>query len=289
MRGLGAPEELIVSAEHPKLAGLAFGPKTGKPVLALHGWLDNAASFLPLTELLQPGLRFVALDLPGHGKSEHRSPDASYPFTDWVRDVFRAADALGWQRFSLVGHSLGAAVASMAAGTFPERIDALALLEGIGPLTAPAEEAGERLAVHLAASVRLKTKRLPLYKTEAEALRARAEAGDFADPKSILPVVRRGLKTVDGHLTWSSDPRLKLPSALRLTEPQALAFLKRIRCQTMIVRAEKGLLASDSVLFERFRQAIEDCALHELPGGHHLHLDDPAPVAALLNRFLAAK
>ena len=53
--------------------GEAQGPK----VLALHGWLDNAASFIPLAGQL-PHLDLVMLDLPGHGRSAHLGPGAEY-------------------------------------------------------------------------------------------------------------------------------------------------------------------------------------------------------------------
>lgn len=257
-------------------------------MLALHGWLDNAASFLPLFEHLREPLRIVALDLVGHGLSDHRSPDATYPFMEFVPDVFRAADALGWDRFGLLGHSLGAAVASMAAGTFPQRIDGLFLIEGLGPLTAAPEEAPDRMATHLAARSRLKSKSPPVYKTEAEALAARAEAGDFTRPDSILPVVRRGLKPAAGGLTWASDPRLKLPTAIRLTPEQAMAFLGRIACKTAVIKAENGLATAHGAHFEAFAAQVKGLRVHPMPGGHHLHMDTPEPVARAIDEFFSA-
>ena len=68
------------------LRGWQSGPADGPLCLCLHGWLDNANSFLPLAEKL-PQLQLVAIDLPGHGQSDHRSPDAHYHFLDWVDDV----------------------------------------------------------------------------------------------------------------------------------------------------------------------------------------------------------
>ncbi|MCA9779175.1 MAG: alpha/beta fold hydrolase, partial [Candidatus Eremiobacteraeota bacterium] len=110
------------------------------PVLALHGWLDNAGTFDGLASHLQ-GLDLVCLDLPGHGHSYHRPAGTPYHFVDWVPEVFCAAKSLGWERFVLMGHSMGAGIASLAAGTFPERIEKLILIEGIGPFASPDEEA----------------------------------------------------------------------------------------------------------------------------------------------------
>ena len=94
-------EELELRTPYLRLAARAWGPLKGIPVLALHGWLDNAASFDALAPLL-PDLRLAALDLPGHGQSEQRPPGMHYHFVDFIPDVVTAADALGWKRFALL-------------------------------------------------------------------------------------------------------------------------------------------------------------------------------------------
>ena len=66
-------EELELPTPYLRLTARAWGPTDGVPVLALHGWLDNAASFDALAPQL-PETRLVALDLPGHGGSEPRPP-----------------------------------------------------------------------------------------------------------------------------------------------------------------------------------------------------------------------
>ena len=70
-------EEVRLSLPHIELAAHLYGPEDGFPVLALHGWLDNAASFARLAPKLQ-GLRIVALDFAGHGHSDHRAAGAGY-------------------------------------------------------------------------------------------------------------------------------------------------------------------------------------------------------------------
>ncbi|MEG3194051.1 alpha/beta fold hydrolase, partial [Lysobacter sp. D1-1-M9] len=120
-----------------RLAGWRIHPRahgTDAPrVLALHGWLDNAASFLPIQPHLR-GVELVALDMPGHGASAHLPLAAEYTVVNMARAIVAAADALGWDRFTLLGHSLGGAVASVVAAALPQRIVRLALIESLGAL-----------------------------------------------------------------------------------------------------------------------------------------------------------
>lgn len=86
----------------------------GLPVLALHGWLDNAASFSPLAPYLSQH-HVVAVDLPGHGHSSHLPASAHYHLADnlyWIESVL---EALSWRRCVLLGHSMGAAICSLTA------------------------------------------------------------------------------------------------------------------------------------------------------------------------------
>lgn len=114
-------EEVRLSLPHIELAAHLFGPEDGLPVIALHGWLDNANSFARLAPKLH-GLRIVALDMAGHGHSAHRPAGAGYALWDYVYDVLQVAEQLGWKRFALLGHSLGAIVSLVLAGALPERV-----------------------------------------------------------------------------------------------------------------------------------------------------------------------
>lgn len=267
-----------------RLAARVWGPADAPRVLALHGWMDNAATFDALAPLL-PGLRIVALDLPGHGRSEHRGP-GSYYFLDYVADALAAADALGWERFSLLGHSLGAGVSVLAAGAAPARLERLVLLEGMGPLTERDEAAPDVLARALAAEARRRGRgrRPPLLESIDEAARLRLAASPLTEA-AARTLVARSLQEVEGGLTWRTDPRLRQPSRARLTEAQTLAFLRAVACPTMIVRARDGFSFDPEITRARVA-ALRRAQVVEVPGRHHAHLDDPAPVAALVGPFL---
>lgn len=282
-----AAQEIELPVGPLRLAARVHGPADGIPVLALHGWLDNAASFEPLAPLLD-GLRLIALDLPGHGRSDHRPPGAHYHFIDYVDDVLGAADALGWERFALLGHSLGGAVATFVAGACPDRITRLGLIEALGPLTEPAEEAPRRLA-HAIDRARVRGDRpARTYPAIEQAIEARRMAGGLDEPAARL-LVERATVAVDGGVQWRSDRRLRLPAPYRFTEEQVVAVLRDIRAPTRLVVGDRGLLPMARPALEQRVAAIDGLAIERLEGHHHLHMESPGPVAGALGPFLAAR
>jgi len=279
-------EEITLEIPGLKLAAVAWGPPDGKPALAIHGWLDNGGSYTRLAPLLE-GYRVVALDLPGHGRSDHRAPGVAYHFVDWVLDVASAADALGWERFTLIGHSMGAGVASLVAGTFPGRIERLVLIEGLGAMACAPEDAPERLARSAAQRISRESRRpRPHDDKQAAAARLRSANQALGEEASRI-LVERGTRETDEGVVWSSDPRLRGLSPMRITEAHISAFLERIACPTLLLIGDNGYPFDPALLEARLRH-IRLSQQATLPGSHHLHLEDPEPVAAAIQAFLAA-
>jgi pimeloyl-ACP methyl ester carboxylesterase len=100
-------------------------------------------------------------------------------------------------------------------------------------------------------------------------------------------LLARGLEEdSDGSVKWRADRRHRFASRIRLTEEQVLAFLSRITCPTLLVRASEGFpFAAQS--YERRVAAIAKLEVVEVPGRHHVHLDHPGRVAPHLQRFFA--
>jgi pimeloyl-ACP methyl ester carboxylesterase len=69
-----------------------------------------------------------------------------------------------------------------------------------------------------------------------------------------------------------------------LTEEQVLAFLTAIQAPTFLVRGESGYLLKREFMAKRYRQ-VANLTVQALSGGHHLHLENPEPVACALNGF----
>lgn len=279
-------EEIRLSLPHTEVAAHLYGPEDGRPVIALHGWLDNAATFSRLAPLLD-GVRIVALDLPGHGHSEHRPAGAAYNVWDYAHDVLQTAEQFGWQKFSLLGHSMGAIVSVLLAGAMPERIARLALIDGVIPYTGEADTAPQKLGESLQALLAVDEKRKPVYATFEQAVAARMKGVGAVSHEAAERLAQRGLMPVPGGYTWRTDARLMLPSPMRLTRAHALAFAHRVVCPARLILAEQGLMTQPEMLELCETLPFE---LHRLPGGHHLHLDDQAgaeAVAAAFNPFFA--
>ncbi|MEM6996474.1 MAG: alpha/beta hydrolase [Myxococcota bacterium] len=282
---MSEPEEIEIETPVGRVAARAWGPPDGVAVLAVHGWLDSAASFDHIAPNM-PGLRIVAIDLPGHGYSEHRPAGTLYPFLDHVAAVYEVAEALGWSTLCLLGHSLGAAVCSIFAGTFPTRVTRLGLIEGLGPLSEHPKHAPERLAKSLVEHTEKRAKRPGVHATREVAHRRLLATPSKLAAASVDTLLTRALLEVDGGVTWRSDPALRIASRSRLTENQVLAFLSAIACPTLLIRGDTGYSFVPEVASARVA-AVDGMRVVQLAGGHHLHLDNPAPVAAALNELFA--
>ncbi len=278
--------EIRIPLDGLELAALAHGPEDAPPLIALHGWLDNGASFTPLASELG-NRRIIALDLPGHGHSDHlpSSPFARYNFTDSVPVVLAAASALGLQQFDLLGHSMGAGVASLVAAAAPDRVRRLALIEGLGSLADNPAETLQRF--RRSATTRTpRASRLRVFPDIDSAAAAREAASDL--PASFArPIIERALRPVEGGYSWRSDSRLTAPSTVYMSEGQIHRLLVGISCPTFLLLADPAppYLPPDAVAARAAK--VADITVEQLTGQHHLHLEHPAEVARRLEAFLA--
>lgn len=278
---MNAPLERRIALPQLQLAALSWGDESLPPLLALHGWLDNAGSFARLAPLLAERYRVIALDLPGHGHSDHLAPGTSYHYLDYVRVVLAAADALQLDRYSLLGHSLGAGVAALTTAAMPERIERLLLIEGLGPLGDDGSQTLQRFRDAMMPRSD-NGKPLRVFRDIAQAVSARSMVSGL--PAELAqPIVERGLIETDGGWRWRSDPQLTRPSAVRLAESQVHALLRGITAPTQLLLAQPATPYLPSAPMQDRAACVADIRVSHLDGGHHLHLEHPAKVADWIN------
>jgi pimeloyl-ACP methyl ester carboxylesterase len=278
-------EEISIEVGDRTLAALAWGDREKPPLLALHGWLDNAASFSRIAPLLAEDCYVVALDLRGHGRSSHMPPGAWYHYVDYFDDLCAALDHFGWQRAQWLGHSLGGTLASLFAALYPERVDALLLVEALGPLVVAPPDTLAQLRRGLDERASFARRRpLRIFPDVETAVSVRVAASGISKD-AARALVERGLVAVDGGYVWSSDPRLTLASLQRYTEPAVLAMLSGIRAPTLLMLAEPATsYLPASAMAPRIAE-VTDIEVVRLAGNHHLHLEQPHAVFEVIEAY----
>ncbi len=271
------------------LAGLiASGPTGATPRLALHGWLDNAASMAGLLAALNAisGAPSLALDLPGHGLSAHTAAHHHAPFADYLDAVLSVLDTQNWQQIDLIGHSMGGGIATLFAAAFPDRVRKLVLLDSLGPLSGEPVSFAKDLARGLLAR-RAQRKPTPVYPDAISALNARVGAFGITEIQAA-PIVARGIvQAADGQWRWRSDPRLTLPSTSRFSEAQVLNAIAAIRAPTLIILAEPRADFLDGPKLDVRIAAYPDAHVVRMLGNHHLHVRPKPELVELVAGFIA--
>ncbi|MDZ7684794.1 MAG: alpha/beta hydrolase [Gammaproteobacteria bacterium] len=262
-----------------------WGNPEGTPAIGLHGWLDNANTFDRLAPLL-PELNFVALDFAGHGQSDHRAEGVHYhPLYD-MQDVLAVANALNWQRFFVIGHSMGASIASELAAMFPDRILGAVHIDGFlatGGSTPADRIEQSRLAIEKILNPHHQARVFD----DVDAMAKRVTEATDQSLEAARTLVERGHKQVEGGITWRTDPRIRYPTPLRHSREHIDLLLKDSTSPALLIVAEQG---------DKWYQGEIDNAIAHHPnlrvermeGTHHIHLEpEYAPkVANYIREFI---
>jgi pimeloyl-ACP methyl ester carboxylesterase len=270
--------------DHSKAVGgltfhyVTWGPESAPPIVLLHGLTSHARSWDALGLELSANRHVIALDQRGHGDSD-RAPDGDYRVATMAGDVAGFVDALGLERFELLGLSMGGRVGIAYAGGHAARIERLCIVD-IGPeIHLPGME---RIRQMMAAS----PERIG---SEEEAIEYVRRANPRAPEAGLRDRVRHGLRLLpDGGLEWKYDKALRdmmrhggRRETIDLWEP-----LRRITAPTLLVRgADSDVLSID--VAKRMLDALPDGRLVEIPGaGHPVPLDQPEAFARAVRAFL---
>lgn len=257
------------------------GDAAGRPVLLVHGFTADAGEVADVLDpLAERGWHAVAPDLRGHGRSDHPTDADAYSFEILAADVLALADVLGWDRFALVGHSMGGAVAQLIALDRPERLSGLVLASTFhGPVPGVTME-----LVELGSWVVRQSGMAGL----ADALAARrADNPESAAAFERLQEARPGHAEQQRRRLESTSPDMWLALSPRfVTQEDRLERLRGVHVPTaVIVGALDETMLADC---RRIAAAIPGASLTVLPDAGHLpQYEQPAAWWDALWGFLA--
>lgn len=265
-------------------------PPSGLVLLLLHGYMDAGGTWdLVAPYLASAGHVLLAPDMRGFGESDGVGPGGYYHFVDYVADVDVLVRRLVPEgaRLGVVGHSMGGTVASLFTGARPERVERLALLEGLGPPSMAPSVAVDRVRAWLRNLEQLQRAPRPLESMDDAVRRLVANHPRVA--REVLASRARWLTRLDaeGRLTWAYDPLHRTTSPMPFQVEMFEAFLAAIRCPTLVVGGgPAGFHPEDEP--DRIRK-IAGVEVADLPdAGHMMHWTRPAELGGLLARFFGA-
>lgn len=275
-------------ADQNKTSGSAKDkPQEPHKVLALHGWLDNAASFSVVTPYLK-SIDLVAIDMAGQGKSDFRSRDGSYDLVSELRDLYELSKIFADGPIDLVGHSRGAIVCALFAAIVPEKVNRLVLIDSIEPFSRKLTDLPKDLVDSLRSNYSLADRSGTLYSTREQAIQARMDSLIPVSRESAELLAERSLHQEATGWAWHADQRLKATNAYRITDEMRGNFFSLLVAPTLVIEPENGLLKLDP-RFKNNGASIPNLTRKSVPGAHHCHMDDcPELVAELIEDWLSS-
>lgn len=264
-----------------RYAAQHWGEESQPPVLAIHGWLDNSASFDVLAQYLTR-LQILAPDMAGHGLSDHRTGLSDYPIWSETAEMFAMADAMGWQQFALMGHSRGAMMSLLAAAAFPERVTHLILIDALGPPPVAPATAQQRMVNSLGELQRRLQRPTSCYPTYDDAINARCQSRFSPVTRASAELLaERGLTELEAGFNWHADGKLWAPSNVALSAEQIEAFVAKISAKVLVLLGEQGM-KTNVIAGSPFERAMSmmveelNTNVQEFDDGHFLHMERAA-------------
>jgi pimeloyl-ACP methyl ester carboxylesterase len=281
------PRDTFIEANRLRLHLVEWGsPGEKPPLFLLHGFQEHAHAWDWLAPLLAAsGRHVVAWDARGHGDSEWIGRGGYYHFADYVADAAFVVRHLGG-RVSIVGHSMGGNVSLLYTGTEPERVAALAVIEGLGPPDTPFDAAPRRHAgwiTDLERSAGVARRDQTLDEAAAKLRRF------FPLTDAIsLHLARHGTRpSGEGdRVLWKWDPMHATRSPQPFYTAQARTFWARIACPVLYLEGATSYLSAEKMeIGERIAALGAEKATID-GAAHHPHLEQPEATARVLLEFL---
>lgn len=285
-----SPTSHFFTSLRTRLHYVDWGNHSAPTLILVHGALDHARSWDWTARALARDYHVVALDLRGHGDSAW-SAEGAYLIADFVYDLAQLVDQFGRDKVNLIGHSLGGSLVLRYAGLFPDRVERLVAIEGLGmspqgireKAARPAPDRWREWIKQRRASARRTTRHYPTL--EAAVARMR-ERNDHLSVEQALHLTAHGVnRNEDGSYGWKFDPYLRNPAPQDMADDELPDFWRRISCPVLLCLGLDSW-ASNPVKDGRAAH-FQDARLVEFAhAGHWLHHDQFDSFLAELRAFL---
>lgn len=264
--------------------------------MCIHGWQDNAASFDALIPLLPEHISFLAIDLPGHGRSSRFPNGLVYSTVGDLYIINYIIRQFGWKHVSLMGHSLGAISCFIYAAIFPEMVDLVVALDGLYPrILKPFHvnylKAGLE-SIRESDELNISGEEPKSYEFDELIEKMNSQTYLSVTRASAAYLLARGAKESSiekDRYYFNRDARLKMFQLDFYTVEINENLAQSIDCPLLFVQALKSTFYTaedqqDSVL--QILMDKPDFEISTANGGHHVHINDAPAVSGAVSEFL---
>lgn len=286
------PSSHIYFSQRLRLHYVDWGNPDGPPMLLIHGGRDHCRNWDWVAEHFAKDYHIIAPDLRGHGDSQWEA-SGNYTQISYVYDIAQLLQQKNMNDVTVIGHSLGGAIALMYTALFPERVKKLVAIEGMGPSPSLAAKQAE-ISINdrvrgWVDDMRKLSGRLPRrYDTLDDAFkRMRDENPHLSEEQAQHLTLHGANQNEDGSYSWKFDNYVRVFSMSGLPNEEVKKMYGGITCPTLLMRGEESW-ASDPVADGRtqcFNCPIEYQSFAN--AGHWVHHDQLDGFVARVSEFLA--
>lgn len=280
------PESRFYQAQGLRLHYADWGNEEAPPLILIHGGRDHCRSWDAIARHLQPHFHVLAPDLRGHGDSDW-TKGGSYALAEYVYDLTRLIRSVAAHQVTIIGHSMGGMVGLMYSGSFPDKVAALVVLDGVTVLPGTKSLlAHERITRWIGQLDKLHERAPRRYRTIEEAAAQMQAYNKRLSRELALHLATHGVRrNADDTYSWKFDPYQRAMAPQRLGPEDHVELWSRITCPTLLLHADESFLHASKAqgLASHFQQA----RTQSISGaGHWLHHDKPDEVLSSIRSFL---
>jgi pimeloyl-ACP methyl ester carboxylesterase len=209
-------------------------------MLLIHGGRDHARNWDAVAEGLIDRYCMYAPDLRGHGDSAW-AMGGQYSMPDFVLDIAALAALIDRDPLTIIGHSLGGAIALQYTGVYPQRVKKVISIEGLGPRVVERRAAHQRMQTWIADMRDLEGRRPRRYPDIDAAVQRMEEENPHLTAEMARHLTVHGArKNDDGTYTWKFDNFVRAHSPYEFNTLDAREIWNQIRCPTLLVRGDES-------------------------------------------------
>ncbi|MDV5822098.1 alpha/beta fold hydrolase [Sphingobium naphthae] len=284
------PTSHFFTSLRTRLHYLDWGNPSAPLLILVHGGFDHARSWDWTARALAQDYHVITPDLRGHGDSAW-SPTGAYPIAHFVYDLALLVDLLDRAPVTIVGHSLGGSISLRFAGLYPDKVQKIVAIEGLGRSPDSLRQQADRAAPDIwrdwIDGRRTRARRTPRsYPTIEAAVGRMRERNEALSLEQAMHLTQHGVnRNEDGSYSWKFDPYMKGIAPEAASDAELPEFWKRIACPTLLCLGRNSW-ASNPAKDGRMAH-FRDAHLVEFDdAGHWLHHDQFDRFVAELRTFL---